>query len=704
MSGDQPQGIKRKRETGVGKKPQAPRKSKKAEGNETECAERPPAWAEASDMPPRPDLCETLVWYKSHWAGTQATVDRGCYGVLLDGNAGKRAYVDEEIIITRLGGAYTADGSGELKLYKDQTFSGMNTAKDMLKSVELGQPIGVIIGDRFSAGKTRMPHRLNVMDFFLATDIWYEQMGKNVGMLVRLQKIDLKKKSWWAVKGSPPPPTDRDFETRPECRECSTCHSEHYRVYEDGWMCLNHKCKKFWKIDGLDMSPKDLSYHHTFLSYRFEWDVEKYLSRLNYTLDTKPPVITEQNQDEYRIGTMSNMGITCPLCGRCVPRMHYLGWKCAPEPEASDDPNEAPKEECPWKLTLNPRAVPLNWVLSPPPNDIDSFYESPRVELQSSVKVDLDVTSLSPYRRIKYTIGEMGTITHLASSSEMNSREFGPDYLFKSFQTNDLGLRRHRLGISKVTGTVTGHFLRNIGMPYKFVVPTLTQPLRETHPDVHRAYARLLWATQKVAHDSNYEYKKPNELLLLGFANGMDIGVSLHQIRDEIVFNANYVFKYHDDGEKTLGPTIVTLSLGARAAMFFRMKKSYFEGIRINNEPLKDDPVLVGCRDYEARKKLKDRFEARELTSLQYVEERRKILKLTKSHKAPPILKIELHHGHMVVMNGANLQKYYEHCVEPEGGLRFAVTARHILEDTVDEADRWMGDFNMPEHMIYDEK
>ncbi|KAJ5614098.1 hypothetical protein N7528_007752 [Penicillium herquei] len=651
----------------------------------------------SSDQPPsnkrkrasglRPDLCSTLVWFKAHWAGSQATVDRGCYGLLLDGPTGTaRAYVDEEIIITRMGGAYSADGdSGELKLYKDQTFNDLINAKDMLKSVELGQPIGLIMGDRFTATKTKMPHRYNVMDFFLVTDIWYEQMGKHVGMLVRLQKIDLKKKSWWAVKGSPPPPTDRDFETRPECRECSTCHSEHYRIYEDGWMCLNHKCTKFWKIDGVDTAPKDLSYHPTFTSYRFEWNVEKYLGRLNYTLDTKPPVITDENQDDYRVGTMANTGITCPLCGNCVPRMHFLGWKCAPEPEATDGPNQEPKEECPWKLMLNPRAVPINWVLSPPPNDIDSFYESPRVEVSSLVKVELDVTSTSPYRRIKYTIGDVGTITHLASNSEVNARDFGPDYLFKSFQTNDLGLRRHRLGTAYVPGTATGHFLRNIGMPYKFVVPILTQPLKETHSDVHRAYARLLWATQKVAHDSNFEYKKPNELLILGFANGMDIG-------------------YHDDGEKTLGPTIVTLSLGARAAMFVRMKKSYFEGVRSNNEPIKDDPVLEGCRDYEARKELKDRYDAGELTLAQYVEEQKKIIKLTKKNTAPPLMKIELHHGHMLVMNGANLQKYYEHCVEPEGGLRFAVTARHILEDQVEEADRWMGDFDMPEHMVYDGK
>ncbi|KAJ6032120.1 hypothetical protein N7540_002852 [Penicillium herquei] len=287
-----------------------------------------------------------------------------------------------------------------------------------------------------------MPHRFNVMDFFLATDIWYEQMGKYVGMLVRLQKIDLTKKSWWGVKGSPPPPTDRDFEMRPECQTCSKCHSEHYRVYEAGWMCLNHKCTEFWKLAGNRTPPKNPAYHDKFMSYRFKWDVNEYLGRLNYTLSTKPPVITKENGDEYRVGTMANSGITCPLCGKCVPRMHFLGWECTPDREGdSDNKNQDPKEECPWKLELKPRAVPLNWVTPSPPNDIDSFYESPRVEVQSQNKVELDVDSLSPYRRIKYTIGDIGTVTHLASNSEMNAGAFGPDYLFKSFQTNDLGLR-----------------------------------------------------------------------------------------------------------------------------------------------------------------------------------------------------------------------------------------------------------------------
>ncbi|KAJ6032121.1 hypothetical protein N7540_002853 [Penicillium herquei] len=143
-SDNQPQGSKRKRETGVDNKPSgAPRSKRKSGEKRIAIYQNVMGGRLRGQRQVRPDLCETLLWYKAYYAGSQGSADRGCYGILLDGNAGPRAYVDEEIIITRLGGAYSTDGgSGDLKLYKDQTFDDANTAKDMLLSIELGQPIG----------------------------------------------------------------------------------------------------------------------------------------------------------------------------------------------------------------------------------------------------------------------------------------------------------------------------------------------------------------------------------------------------------------------------------------------------------------------------------------------------------------------------------------------------------------------------------
>jgi hypothetical protein len=44
----------------------------------------------------------------------------------------------------------------------------------------------------------------------------------------------------------------------------------------------------------------------------------------------------------------------------------------------------------------------------------------------------------------------------------------------------------------------------------------------------------------------------------------------------------------------------------------------------------------------------------------------------------PASLKFELEHGDVMVMHGAQIQKLYEHKVEPHGKLRFALTSRCI--------------------------
>ncbi|KAJ5388567.1 hypothetical protein N7509_011108 [Penicillium cosmopolitanum] len=230
---------------------------------------------------------------------------------------------------------------------------------------------------------------------------------------------------------------------------------------------------------------------------------------------------------------------------------------------------------------------------------------------------------------------------------------------------------------------MTGHFLKNIGLPYSFVVPVQSEAFMDTHPDVLLAHSRLVWITKKIAAGHDEEYQEPNELLLVGYKKKMDMG-------------------YHDDGEKVLGPTVATLSLGATSTMFLRMKTKYFTGLHQTGNGinlLKDDPVLPGCLLYDSRRALKEQYEQGLLTELEYDEGRRKILKSTSD--SFPRIKMELHHGHMVVMHGADLQRYYEHSVVPDGGLRFAATARYIKEHTVKPEDIWMGRYELPSGQAY---
>jgi alkylated DNA repair dioxygenase AlkB len=118
--------------------------------------------------------------------------------------------------------------------------------------------------------------------------------------------------------------------------------------------------------------------------------------------------------------------------------------------------------------------------------------------------------------------------------------------------------------------------------------------------------------------------------------------------------------KYHDDGESSLGPTIATLSLGARSVMSIRMKYKYYNGLSKTKTLLKDDPVLVGCRMEAERRSLKSQLAKGEIGQTTYDSLRRKVLQKGKCGEAPIEIKMELNHGDLVVMHGENLQKYYE--------------------------------------------
>lgn len=111
-----------------------------------------------------------------------------------------------------------------------------------------------------------------------------------------------------------------------------------------------------------------------------------------------------------------------------------------------------------------------------------------------------------------------------------------------------------------------------------------------------------------------------------------------------------------------MGPTIATLSLGAEATMLVRLKQKYF---KIPKRTAKithpNDVILPSCSMEQGRRELKALYDSQEITVDQYwagLED----LQRSSGHRthANPICSLQLHHGDMIVMHGANLQKYYE--------------------------------------------
>jgi hypothetical protein len=106
-----------------------------------------------------------------------------------------------------------------------------------------------------------------------------------------------------------------------------------------------------------------------------------------------------------------------------------------------------------------------------------------------------------------------------------------------------------------------------------------------------------------------------NEMLSVGYFENSKMGVSFppYPARDLCL-----QLKYHDDGEKTLGPTVASISVGCSSIMQWRPKAS----------------VNV-CGKTKTNNKRKEKKE---------------------------VLKILLEHGDIMIMHGAKIQKLYEVC------------------------------------------
>lgn len=90
------------------------------------------------------------------------------------------------------------------------------------------------------------------------------------------------------------------------------------------------------------------------------------------------------------------------------------------------------------------------------------------------------------------------------------------------------------------------------------------------------------------------------------------------------------------------------------------MKYKYFNGLSKAKKILDDDPVLPGCQLHEVRAELKEMLNNGEISWKDYERRRLEASKKCRAVEAHPFIKMELHHGDLVVMHGENLQKYYE--------------------------------------------
>lgn len=90
------------------------------------------------------------------------------------------------------------------------------------------------------------------------------------------------------------------------------------------------------------------------------------------------------------------------------------------------------------------------------------------------------------------------------------------------------------------------------------------------------------------------------------------------------------------------------------------MKKTHWSGFSKSGVYQHDEEPLPGCRLYEERKEL---YNLRDNRDDQTQRRRHQLMReISRNHSgyAPSVIKTVLKHGDLLVMHGANIQKYYE--------------------------------------------
>lgn len=665
---------------------------------------QPEVWA-----PDRQELCETLPYFKSPKSGCYANGGT-IYAFLFDKGSTQREYMDQDVIIARVGGSMGEDKkTGQMVQKEDHKLTDPQP-QALMNNMAQRNPIVVICGNQNPCSPSKMPHGYCVLGFFKPTHIWTEKTRGPGSRIVktsryRLERLDRSRPTWYAPSTVL---TAERAEMPLPSRRCPACHKYSPQVYLIGWLCLNSDCDRLWKLaNGKDAPYGELDYHPAFLLARTPWNTEK------APFDLNPGIPDLGRTFGDALSFINTRGIVCPRCGRCNYRYLWRGWQC-----------DAPG--CEWRLDA-PRQVVQAQNLGFTAWDMPcSGYGLTKVTCKPAASVQHGYHNGHKALRLTFE-GLQGCVMLLKASQRTNAEPGGPDDMFRELQVGNIGLERRMMRGSHKEGHSQDHrglhsqacgdaaaeqgqekadaddedeikgeagirmtaFGMNYGMPYKFIANGDSKSFDEAPEPIRAARSRLNYMQRAFLNEPE-SYREFNELLAFGY---MECGK----------------IKYHDDGEAGLGPTIGTLSLGASATMTLRVKSKYFSqtsniGVFTDEKPLPlpllessgySSGYMKKVKDVSKQanaKPSKDTYEGRlaawqELQQLKatnraaYNERAKAVTKELelKRKQAEDLVTLHLGHGDVMFMHGEDIQKYLEHQVIPHGSLRFALTCRNVL-------------------------
>ncbi|KAI0182933.1 hypothetical protein EV127DRAFT_353860 [Xylaria flabelliformis] len=588
-----------------------------------------------SSQPPasskiRAALCDSVEFWRAHQGGIQSN-DKIASGMLLNGKTTPRDVIQSQVIVTTVGSGLKLGTDRKRIRTEDQKDTSKNYVA-LKNSMEIGKPIGIVVGKQQAEQKghytndllsVELTNHYNVLDWFFITDIWSERQptqrdgSSYMQYMVRLQSIELDSHPWWLPQGQERADAHAigDF----HCQQfiCQSCDNLSKEIFKEGWCCLKHTCSKFFQFSNADIDFDTLRYNENFLNERKQWISEAPLKDL-------VPGLPIMESEHYGSESQFKRGIVCPTCKFASRRISWEGWKC--------------ENGCGFELSMIPRDVPMTKIhreaLKTMNKKHRKFFEiDARIGCASHSVAGYEVTSFYlPNTPENLKLGKakfIGSVTIFRPMKSTRERKDGLDDLFQEIQkatrVGDVKLQRHPAFCrGSHMEELTSHFSCNMGADYKFGVVVETSNGFDTAPDpVMKALSRLTWsgaAALSVDSDSMPgNFIDFNEQLMLGYFEDSQIS-------------------FHDDGEKELGPTVATLSLGSPSIMRFRgKKKAGFE------KTIASDNVM---------------------------------------------LSFVLEHGDSVIMHGTKIHQIYEHAVHAEGVRRYALTCRYIRPEMIPDRER----------------
>lgn len=289
-------------------------------------------------------------------------------------------------------------------------------------------------GNKISPSK--LPHYYNVLDWFHVTDVWQEKiLGYNNIRVsiwkVRLEKIDLNKRSWWGAQTTPL--ADNTIPPTSEKYTCPVCKQESKVRYNIGPACLNTSCSEFF-VFGVEYDDNDLDYHPSFLKER-----TKYVGKPLDPLSPPPPTNEKlRGENGYGYETLCKCGIVCQKCGCCTRRIEWKQWSCE-------------NDKCDYTHCVEQLLVPLSVVIANKMDVVqgmDAKGELREERLKPPHKnIPFSQSIIGSYDLYNYDLpnesgGISGSVRHFKSNNLINQQRDGPNDLFREVQGSQLDLKR----------------------------------------------------------------------------------------------------------------------------------------------------------------------------------------------------------------------------------------------------------------------